>query len=85
MSSRKLNDNQLLCYECACFYEPENIQTTACSICSGRKCFMHGGQNTYTCKHCKTNLLCIDCLSFAKCCHEYDGHKFIFVGPKFIT
>jgi hypothetical protein len=86
MSSKNDNINQKLCYECAVYHEPENIQNIPCTVCRGHKCFIHGGKTTHSCKSCKTENLCSNCAGFARCCHEFDTEtkEFKFVGREII-
>lgn len=58
------------CYECQRNHINAKMQKYSCVICGGTKCIRHGGQFLECCKRCKTNYICIDCLSFGKCCEE---------------
>ena len=82
MSTDKRGPTEYFCYECAVFHDVSEMQKYDCTICGGRKCFIHGGKETHTCEDCHTTNLCVDCLKFAKCCHSYDSKKneFTFTG-----
>lgn len=54
------------CFECSC-YQPESIMYN-CTLCGGRKCFNHGGENRPDCKSCKSTGLCWDCYARGSYC-----------------
>lgn len=66
------------CYECGARppHHISVIQNYDCSVCGGRKCFLHGGDGQREedrCYYCGQAKLCIDCYSLSICCHNYDN------------
>lgn len=79
--------SECYCYECQQNQKERRMQKYECVICHGRKCHLHGGEFLHKCKTCQTTHLCIDCVSFAKCCEEYNSETrvFTFVGTKIFS
>lgn len=72
------NQKEFFCYECNHLHDEINIQEKDCSVCEGRKCKkLHGGDTMRTCVHCGKDNLCVDCVSFARCCHDFKDGKFV--------
>ena len=69
-SSNETNVQPIFCYECAGFHRESYMQERDCSVCKGRKCHNHGGLEMHSCKECNTKDLCVDCLSFGRCCDK---------------
>lgn len=68
----KTEENTLLCYECARFHKPEDMQAYDCCICGGRKSLtFHTTEDNFRCDVCGTSNLCNDCLAFTRCCDSY--------------
>lgn len=62
------------------------MQKYDCSLCRGRKCFMHGGETEYKCKYCGKEKLCSDCHNYAKCCLDFEnGVWYLKKDVKYIT
>lgn len=66
------------CYECNHDRPLSEMQKYDCVICCGRKCIiLHSNDDIHTCNECGTTNLCIDCLSFGKCCFDFIDEKFV--------
>ena len=86
VSDSSTSDDKLFCYECQTFRPAGEVQKIKCSNCNGQKCWIHGGESVFTCEHCKTENLCINCHMHVSCCHDFDpkSGKFEFVGRRVV-
>lgn len=71
MSTEKSeNEVTFLCYECAVYRKPEEMQKYPCRVCGGRKCIpLHTTDENFTCNICGLDNLCNECQSQVKCCN----------------